>query len=398
MINDQRYFLKALEDHLAKKHTVNMNGLDWSLIMHWAKIHGLEGIIYYQCCNDMPVDIRTSFEKSLGATIFYYKKREAVLKHIKEEFEHRNISFITFKGIEVSRCYPVPQLRTMGDLDILVHEDEKKIAGKALEAMGFTALETPPDFEWVYSYEGMIFELHHNLIYKKETTIKQHEVFFNNCWEYVVGDRLDWNFHLLFILEHLRKHFMNNGVGIRMFLDIAAVIRSKSDLNWLWIENKLSELNLLRFAKVCFALIESWFGIMAPIKYETLDMAMLEQITSNIFSNGVFGFNNINNQYNGTTNFFISSKKSGFVKRVNLFIKLMFPSYRTMANSPYYSFVKDRIWLLPIAWGYRILRLLGGKTLNVSYYIKQVTAPNEMIDKRMDELNKLGLYDDRSRQ
>ncbi len=91
-----------------------------------------------------------------------------------------------------------------------------------------------------------------------------------NFWKYVKNGKLDWSFHFLFLIFHLYKHFMINGVGLRQFMVIAVLTKENKELNWLWIVEKLKDLKMWEFAKRVFALNESWFGIVPPLEFQLL--------------------------------------------------------------------------------------------------------------------------------
>ena len=205
--------------------------------------------------------------------------------------------------------------------------------------------------------------------------------------------KLDWSFHFLYLIAHLRKHLMLKGVGFRMFMDVAVVIQKESTLDWLWIEKKLNELDMLRFAKVCFALIDYWFGITAPIEFSNLDRDFLERTTEKIIENGVFGFQDKNNDINNTINQLNNNGKNLLVSRVKLFWKMLFPSYHNMSNCSHYQFIRGRSWLLPIAWIYRIYRMVIGKTTSAETILRQIITPQAQISRREAELKEWGLWE-----
>lgn len=139
---------------------------------------------------------------------------------------------------------------------------------------------------------------------------KIHKAFFNDCWKYVEDGAVDPSFHFLFLLLHLRKHFINMGVGFRQFMDVAVLERE--ELNWPWIEKKLRELELWAFAEKVFALNEVWFGVAPPLGIEPVDQSFIGEATELILRNGVFGFDNKENKHNVAVNI-VKSEGSSFI-------------------------------------------------------------------------------------
>ena len=396
MTPEQSYFIQILEDHLYGDKTKSDANIDWNTIFSYARIHQVEGIMFYQCKELLPADVYASLNQKLYATLFYYKNRERAANDIRMAFGNKGIPYFTVKGMDIAACYPIPSLRTMGDLDIVVHGEDKSKADDVLVAMGYSCGEKAPDYDWGYYRNKIHVELHHQLFYIEPGRNKESRMqaeFFNQCWKYVVNGKLDWNFHFLFILAHLRKHLVNSGAGFRMFMDVAAVIKNDPGLNWLWIEEKLESLKMGKFSKICFALCDIWFGVKSPIPYEALDEEFVEEATEKIFGNGIFGFNDKSNRNNVTINSIIKNGKARKLSRVQMVLRHMFPRYIHMRYIPYYSFVEGRPWLLPIAWIYRYIRLLTGKTDDFSHFIENVKLSDEEIDAREEEMRRWGLVE-----
>ena len=389
----ENFFISILSDHINKRKTNPVSDIDWGEISTWAHNHQVEGIVYYQCREFMPDNVMNLFQLHYLTTIVSYKKREQVLREIGDAFQHSDIQHLTIKGMNLANYYPFPPLRTMGDLDILIHKDDKGKAKIALETIGAKNVEDNPDYDWTFWYKNVFLELHHSLLYEEIVTVDKQARFFNNYWQYVKDGVLDSSFHFLYLLVHLRKHLMNKGAGFRMFMDIAVMAQKKPNMDWGWIENKLLELDLLKFARVCFALIERWFGVYVPLEIPKLDELFLEKATQKIIADGVFGFQNPNNQGNSAVNELASNGRVDLSARLRMIMRKLFPSYKSMENSPYYHFVRGKVWLLPIAWGYRILRLLTHQTESVDTIMGRVMTSKQVIDAREMELREWGLLD-----
>ena len=392
MTPEQYFFIEILNNHLAGVETKFEQDVDWNTVLAYARMHQVEGIIYYQCKRIMPLEMRAFLDRKFGVTLFYFKNEENALKEIIEAFERTSIPYFTVKGLDIARCYPVPEMRTMGDLDIIVHEKDKQKAGEALELLGYSSSsEKAPDYDWSYSRHKVHVELHHQLFYIEPGIDKKHADFFNACWDYIENGKLNWNFHFLFIMAHLQKHFIHSGVGFRMFMDLAAIIKNDPGLDWKWIEEKLENLKMRQFTRVCISLCEKWFGVRAPIRCEMLDEAFIEEATGKILANGVFGFSDINNKDNVTISRIVEHGKLRNISRAQMILRHLFPRYIHMRYIPYYSFVEGKPWLLPVAWTYRFIRFMIGKTDNTSAFLDSVNLSDEEVDLREKELKRWGL-------
>lgn len=193
-----------------------------------------------------------------------------MLASIQAEFEKESISFFTVKGLDVAAFYPVPALRTMGDCDMIVHSVDKQRAHEALLKLGFMN-KSKQNAEWTYYKSRLEFELHDHLLYDETVNSRLSKDFTETAWEYTSGDAcrktLNWNFHFIFLLLHLKKHLMNSGVGFRQFMDLMFTAKTV-DLDWKWLTEQLQKLKILNFTRVCLTLCEQWFGVPLPMTTE----------------------------------------------------------------------------------------------------------------------------------
>lgn len=392
---ENKIIIQILSDFLnGRKTEIHASGsIDWNIVLKYAKMHQVEGIIYYQCKSFLSKEVIVSLEKAFAATVFYYKNREKMMAGIRRAFADNNVSCVEVKGMEVAQYYPIPAMRTMGDSDIVIHEEDKEKAEQILSGLGIAFKFEYTGKERGYIGNRIVMELHHNLIYDEIVTLQEQKEFFNDCWNYVSEGGLDHSFHFLFLIAHLRKHFLNEGVGIRQFMDIAAVAKNDSTLNWPWIEEKLRDLQLHRFAQTCFAMTEYWFGIKIPMYYPRAGKEFAEQTTERILNNGVFGFQNINNRRNSVINQMQEYKGPIWMFRLKLTFERLFPSYEFLRVGALYKFLDGRPWLLPVAWIRRIYYMALGKTTDGKDIIDRIMTPDDMIEMRKSELRQWGLLD-----
>ena len=199
----------------------------------------------------------------------------------------------------------------------------------------------------------------------------------------------------MFLIMHLRKHFVGNGVGIRQFIDIAAIIKNNPNLNWLWIEERLSELKLQGFAHACYSIIEDWFEITAPVNFKRVDDETIQIVTEKILGNGIFGFDDDSNHNNKAMNTILMNSGSNLANRLRYFISNLFPDYMYMKRYPGCDFLKGRKWLLPLAWLKRLIYIIGNKDNdNRVETIKSTFTSEEDLKKRKELMTQMGFLDE----
>lgn len=338
-----------------------------------AKIHEVQGIVYHQTQN-------ISLKSAYAYAIYNYQKRMVILNQVGQLFQEAQLPYFFVKGIEISQYYPHPALKTMGDSDITVHLEDKERAANLLIQGGFFEKEgdRKSNGEWHFYKESLLFELHHELIYGSELTGETENddflEYFSNCWNHVEENRLSSNFHLLYLLIHLRKHFMNKGVGIRQFIDLA--VFTKAEIDWEWIILELERLRLYSFAQKVYGLIYRWWGIKTPITGE-IDESFYKRTTEMILSAGVFG-----SETDDGKNHRINQIRHGKT-RFQLIKPWLFPTYEGMIKCRDYRALRGRRYLLPVFWIYRFItkfRKYQGGAVYLSINKKEIEERNHIFE------------------
>ncbi len=400
MYKEQDFILRILSDfiHGENSYVCDIH-MDWNEILRYAQIHQISSILYYQLKDISNSDINfKEFLKKIAT--FYYRDiylasiRNNSLSEINQTLCDRGIAYFIVKGPEISRFYPIPELRTMGDIDLVIKSDDIDVVRKIFCNMEFSETCDIGN-EFIYRKNNLVVEVHDHLIYDKHEFSMY--VFFNDCWNHVYLEqndhkiRLDKNFHFLFLIYHLREHFINSGVGIRQFMDIAVYIDSNS-LDWNYITNISKRLGLWNFLSNCICLCCSWFNIPAPIKVKAMEELFYEQSTQHIFSNGVFGKNNEENVGNKIAKEIMRSKlPSKIVLGIDV-VKKIFPSYHRLRYLKQYSFLNRRPYLLPLAWIYRLYRCIKHKSYEQGIaYVENAHTETSELEKKLYYFNKWGI-------
>lgn len=395
MTREQITFLKILSDHLNGRETAPAEGVDWAAVERIARDHQVAGMVYVQCRDFLPEGVRTGLAEKNASELYYYYGRVKLFDQVAQALTKAGIPFYTVKGLNVAKLYPVPALRTMGDCDIVVHPEDKEKAHGVFEKLGFR-VHGKEEMEWGYWKNDLEFELHDHLLYDEIVNDQNGIEFSDSAWEMtrrVEGQRyeLDQSFHFVFLLLHLRKHIVSSGVGFRQFMDLDVVMR-RCALDWAWINTALETLGLVRFARVCFGLLNRWFETPLPFPCEEMEEGFYEEATNKIFANGIFGFHDKANRENRALNAITQKSGRRWHARLSNLLQSIFPPYRHMRYVPQYSYINGRPWLLPTAWIYRFYRGVRYRMIdNGKRMMGNVFVSNEKLDARERELAKWGL-------
>lgn len=389
MTKEQNFLISVLADFINKRITTEADQLDWTVLISYAEKHQVAGILYYQCKSFLPEEAAKSLQPVYMSSIYFYMNREKQFKEIGQKLSEEKIPFFSVKGLLVARDYPAPSLRTMGDCDIVVHPEDKNKAHEVMCRLGYKK-HSAASWEWIYFKNRLEFELHDHLLYDQVVNSQISRDFTDEAWKYTTHTEqnfeyeLDWNFHFVFLMLHLKKHFLNKGVGFRQFMDLTVVIQHHQ-LDWIWLSEILEKLELLEFTKVCLTLCEKWFMVEMPVKAIITD-TFFKEATLKIFNNGVFGFDDPANAENAALN--VLEKKG----KVKMILGSIFPAYKVVKHVPHYSFVKNRPWLLPLVWIYRPFRSIRyGKGADGVRMLNRAVTSDEALKERKEMLGQWGL-------
>jgi len=383
------HLLQILKDHIHSVPTAPFTA-DWSALIAQSKQHEVAAIVYYQCKDFIPEPYLTKLNNLYNSVIFFYSNRQWLTQKIEASIS--DIQHFTIKGASVAAYYPFPAFRTMGDTDIVIHTVDREEVDKRLRALGLNCVSSFDDREWQYYRNDMEFELHDHLVYSESVNVDKQVEYFNDFWKHVKGNELDWNFHFMFLILHLRKHFMNSGVGFRQFLDIAVLCDRGPAFDWNWIKTELEKVDLWAFTERVFALNEYWFDVKSPVAISDFPDSFFTSATELIGRNGIFGFDNEENRGNTAVN---ATRGEGYSRgsMVKRAMRGLFPSYKTLITVPHYAYLKNKPWLLPFVWVHRAFRSIkeGRVKRNVRSVASTSFADKQTIQKREAVYQEWGL-------
>lgn len=386
MILSENYanFFGILGDYLNNRETVLDKEIDWSFILEYSIKHKLEGAFYTQCKNIIPKEYVNKFRiASLMQSKDFETKKNAV-SDIEKKFTENNIQFFIVKGIEVANYYPVPFTRSMGDIDVVVKTEDKEKANKLLLELGFEN-STIYFNEWQYTRGIVKLELHDHIQYEEFTKNKESVKYTETAWEHIntlpdsTNVKLDWNFHFIFLLLHLHKHFLNGGAGVRLFIDLVAVAQ-KNDLDWKYISEVLQSFNFSGFASICLGLCSKWFDYTFPLQAELSDDFLIKS-SETVMENGVFG-----ELQQGVENSVCNV--IGEKGRFSAMLSRYFPPLKLMKTDLRYKYLKYLPFLLPFAWFHRAVAAVKDGYLNSELKtVKVFFSKKEKINDRENFLS-----------
>lgn len=352
-------FLRMVGDFAVDRKGVYPDcGNELEDLLYLAHIHSLGPVVYHmlqgqrkQLMEQKP-ELFQHMQRAYHSAVYVSVTQEASRAEIEEAFQNTGIQLVFFKGAQLRQLYPVPELRTMGDMDCLIRREDRPKAHQLMLQLGY---ECQVDAEpvWMYRRDAVVIEMHTLLAAKDIGNGVDYEFFFSDAMEHVVKKNgklcLEKEYHLCYLIYHIAKHLCSTGAGVRMIADIAAALRFYGDtMDWEGLKCLLEASHLHETALAIYGLCHKWFGVEPPEQYSGSEL-VLKDLEAYIVGGGVFGFetHDLGDVYRRNA-FRGKAANSGDRYRLKMMKEYFFPPSVYLVK--YFPLAEKRRWLLPVAW------------------------------------------------
>lgn len=395
-----KFFIQLVNSFINNKPIKPEADVDWDEIIRLAKINNLLGIIF-TCVDKMdkayrPKDeLYKALKKSFLIQVRNSDQIEMYIKKVVNAFEKENIDHIFLKGYEIKHCYPIPELRSMSDVDVVIRREDREKSDRVLKELGYEGNYTNCEV-WDYRKKLSYIEVHTSMVSDEIKQGIDYSEYFSNPWEHAVLKnnntyKLDDEYHLIFLLVHMAKHFAECGCGVRMFLDIDFYLKKYAkSLNWNYIWGELNKLKLVTFTEIIFTLCNKWFDSEIPIEPIELESDFYEKITENVLLGGVFGFE-LSNYKLGMVRQDLNKTNSYFKSSLKICKRLIFPPYEELIKQKQFSYLENRKYLILFTWIYRLFYILFTRGKKSMGYLSSILFGKNKVEEQSETMNKLGL-------
>ena len=361
MQKEYNYLLHLLRAFINGTVPEKREDIDWNNLITLAGIHQVQGMVgylsmQYKLCSEpqMAMALKQECLRCFSLQTIRASQMERLIKLMNEE----QINHLLFKGYLVKEYYPVPELRTYGDIDFVIQQKDREKSHQLMLKHGYT-LKT--DWEPVFSYykDSEFYEIHTNVMEIDVSNKADYKGYFSRIWEHVVKqDEYTWHFtpefHFIYLLTHIAKHIHGAGAGIRMYMDIACFVKHFEDsIDWQYVKNELQNICLYDFACTVFTAVEEWFAVKAPMEFEPVPEEVVEEFTKFTLEAGIFGHVNRDVAVNKLKH----EEDASQMTRVKSIVNRLFPDAQSISTR--YTYLQKRPWLLPVAWVHRLFKTSG---------------------------------------
>lgn len=333
-------------------------------ILRKAELHRVLPIIYdkvYAVCpyDDSEKEILLKRTKLL---VLQQSLREESFLRLYGELQKKGLTPLVVKGIVCRQLYPKPEFRFSGDEDLLISSKEAEAYDKALTELGLRKQEAHKENSYETSYftdEGLHIELHTSLFSTQTEYFNRYNEVLKEVSSRAVfiqaGNRELYTLcptdHLVFLILHTLKHFINGGVGIRQICDIMLFARQYSDdIDWNSVLEKLRYTKADKFTAGIFAIGGKHLGFEKEVDIYNSVAGKLrineEALLMDILCAGVYGGATMSRRHSAQITWdAVQGKKKRLLHR-------LFPPLRELDGR--FSYACRMPLLLPVAWIHRI--------------------------------------------
>lgn len=383
----QKEYISLIQAAFSDKTIVISDEFDWGKAVTIAKKHNIASIIFYGALNcNISQDsnhMKELYQLTLQS-LMVSLRQTCEIERIEETFENERIDYMPLKGAILKSLYPKPEMRTMGDADILIRLEQYSQIEKIMIELGFE-FQQETNHELIWKNSSLFLELHKSIMTSYN---KDFYAYFGTGWKIAnqVSNRSRYEMSAedfyIYIFVHFTKHYRISGIGIKHLLDLWVYANASKNLNWSYIENELKKLNLYSFYLNVVKTIDAWFD--GGKETEVTDL-----ITNVIFNSGQYGSKDmaiINRALqNGKTSSF-KIKSDRIFKAIFLPYKIMKEKYRILETIPV---------LLPVMWCVRCFCVFIYKKENLKNYMRQMNQIDDTnVNENKQALDVVGLYFD----
>ncbi len=352
--------------------------IDWYAFKRFCDRHSVSNIVAYSINSmdlNLPDDIKAYFKEIILQSAAKEARLEVETVTITDAFEKNHIPHMLLKGSVVKNYYPQPDMRSMCDVDILVgnHLDE---AMPIMNDCGFELRSRDFLHDCYFKKPFLNVELHSSLFDKELTQLyKYFKIGFERA---ELTDGYSYRYELskedfyIFMLTHLAKHFKRTGSGVRSVADIYVYLLNNPDLNFIYINNELKNIGLLRFSEKIKIIADNWFsrGAVSPD----------DAVENYIITSGTYG-----SALNLELNRFLQrdNGKSYTFNKLKYILNVAFPDMNYMCAR--YPQLKSKRFLLPYYWFKRIIYTIFKSKESIRYRLGRVAQSDKSyLDKFSD--------------
>lgn len=355
--------------------------LDWQKIEKLANEQSVQTLVGYALRlspeTGCPQEIRTRLIAEMRQAAFSNNAWKSAVLGLLAEMNEAGIPALLIKGYAVADCYAAPDCRLSGDTDLLIDPKDENRACKYMQAKGFKV-----EPRWQNGHHAVCHHPQYGCI---ELHVMLYDEIVEDVWfgktdgnEFVCEPYIDvrteegayrtlgYTDHMIFLMLHLIKHFIEAGMSMKMMLDTALfVLRYAEQVDSKRFWRTMEDLKYGNVAQSILWATVRYCGVPAE-RIPGLVEACPEQVdmlVTDLEEGGWLGRNDQHareegwHEYNRQLLMENKSKVQYWLYmlrwKAGLYWKALFPTFDALAGK--YPYIRKCPLLTPAAWLHRLI-------------------------------------------
>lgn len=271
------------------------------------------------------------------------------LKQLCAAFDAGGIDYMLLKGSILKGLYPKPEMRMMGDADVLIRMEQYGEIIPIVEKLGFQP-KSETEHEMTWTSGSLELELHKCLF---PPSADDFYAYFGNGWSLAkrkngMQNVMTTEDSFIYIFTHFVKHYRGAGIGCRHVMDLWVYLRENPNMDEAYIKVVLDKMHLRTFYENMRRTIAAWFEHGA-------EDDKVKLITEVVFASGSWGTAQKGTLASGVRD--MKRTQQRFKGRTAYILRRIFPGVEFLKAT--YPVLKKAPYLLPAVW----LHFLVSKSL-----------------------------------
>lgn len=318
--------------------------------------------------------------------------------HVLKQMEAEQIPVIPLKGVFLRNLYPRPDLRLMGDADLLVHESDLEKVKQLLVKEGYEEVLDTHSYHVAFTHpKYMSIEVHWALTNHRSFNASAAIAFENNVFNHAlkaqIGEAnvltLSLEDEFIYICMHMAKHLNYSGFGLRQICDFYLVFRSRQDIfDWTYLTTQLKAIGLYHFMAMQVATCNYLFRstLHCPNSdFPNYTDAQILTFVQDLFQSGAHGRATY---YRSLAVTFTNGKGKDEAYATSMF-RLFFPKFSKLKAR--YTYLEHKPYLIGIAWFNHLHALVTRNDISFITKLKALILTHYSMHKRKQLLKLLKL-------
>lgn len=341
---------------------------EWSMLMKLAAAHKLQPLVLnavYRCPAAQQWDQLSAQKRISKVQVMSQAVRTAEFLSVYDRLRSFGCKPLVVKGLICRATYASGELRQSADEDLFAAEADFSACCRVLESSDMIATTEQNRTElyeigWRKPNSPLYIELHKSLFSPKSAAVSELQSYFTNAFERAREYQIDGSKllslcphdHLLYLILHAYKHFIQSGFGIRQICDVGLWIKKYHDeIDWAVLYEQCREVHALKFAAAMLDIAKRQLeiDISLPLEWNEIQVDGAPLLKDTLRA-GIYGSSDQSRAHSAsvTLNSVAAERKN---KRSSL-LHTLFPGKKKLEHD--YPILKKSAVFLPCVWCVRL--------------------------------------------